>query len=279
MKLGAKVVDGERPNSGAVAIEPLKKTYPDGRPYKRRDKVEGQISELLGLPPLELVKRCEIRGRDVKGYVFSECLVHFVRQKSLTLKDHILGGLFRALMRRVLQTSWSGESKDGKRLNLKASATHDELRAQLLQFLATDRTGYSERLDYFEVSFDSALKKLRQDADKKVHRAHWRFEPVEDPDTGEYTEAVDTALQGQGTLLADKKEDSDYRSRMNAAIDTLPPLQQRIVEMYKNNIPFESQDPNAVPMERALKKTPKTLRKHYAIAIESLKKILEENPV
>ncbi|OAT54155.1 hypothetical protein M989_01770 [Kluyvera georgiana ATCC 51603] len=63
---------------------------------------------------------------------------------------------------------------------------------------------------------------------------------------------------------------------MDAAINALPPLQQRIVEMWRQEIPIISKDPNEMTISKALKKSDKTIRTHRDYAFATLRKRLEE---
>src|SRR5262249_43955185 len=63
----------------------------------------------------------------------------------------------------------------------------------------------------------------------------------------------------------------DYRSCLDAAIDTLPPEQIRIVEMLRQGIPIDSKEPGVVTIARALGKSEKTIRIHRDRAFNVLR--------
>jgi len=256
-----------------IAIAPLRHLTRDGEIYVRPPEVQAEIAELLALAPEELMARCRMRRRADLGYVRSECLLHLVRGRSVLLPMEMLECVFRELLRRVLAKVWSGEEEDRRY----TEAVREELRDQFQQFLARDGNGYADRLDYFEMRFDSGLAKLRMDAAKKVGRAakRERAVPLADPEGGEFTEEVERGLRGGSPIRLEIPEDSDSRSRLDAAIDGLPTLQQQILHMYQQDIPFESQ--TGVSMQSVLNKDPKTLRKHYALAVESLRATLGGN--
>jgi hypothetical protein len=253
--------------AGTVAIAPLRHRTRDGAIYVRPHEVQAEIAELLALAPDGLMARCRVRRRADSGYVRSECLVHLVRGRSVPLPMKALECVFRELLRRVLAKVWSSEEEDRRY----AEAVREELRDQFQQFLAHDGSGYADRLDYFEMRFDSGLAKLRMDAAKKVGRAakRERAVPLAESESGEFTEEVERGLRGGSPIRLENPEDPDSRSRLDAAIDGLPTLQQQILHMYRQDIPFESQ--TGTSMQSVLNKDPKTLRKHYLLAVESLR--------
>jgi hypothetical protein len=73
----------------------------------------------------------------------------------------------------------------------------------------------------------------------------------------------------------EKIEDRDYRLRLDGAIDTLPPLQQRIVQMLRKEVPIDSKDPYAVTISKTLGKVEKTIRLNRDKAYVVLRRILE----
>ncbi len=70
--------------------------------------------------------------------------------------------------------------------------------------------------------------------------------------------------------------EKDYRVRLSAAINSLTLEQKRIVTMHSSGIPFDSKDPNAVTIAKALKLSDKTVRTRYREALAKLKRILEK---
>jgi DNA-directed RNA polymerase specialized sigma24 family protein len=137
-----------------------------------------------------------------------------------------------------------------------------------------DREAYSERLDFFEIRFDEAIAKLRYDAQRTVWRRQNRSTALEDEETGEMSPAVEKAAGSHNPFETEKIEDRDYRLRLDGAIDTLPPLQQRIVQMLRKEVPIDSKDPYAVTISKTLGKVEKTIRLNRDKAFDTLKRIL-----
>jgi DNA-directed RNA polymerase specialized sigma24 family protein len=144
--------------------------------------------------------------------------------------------------------------------------------------LSSDRSEYSEKLDYFEIRFDGALAKLRIDAQRKIWRRQNRNTSIENTETGELRSEVELAIGNYNPFEEPKIEDHGYRSRLDGAIDTLPPLQQRIVHMLRKGIPIDSQDTYAVTVSKTLGKVEKTIRSNRDKAYAALKRILEGGP-
>lgn len=253
-------------------VTPLRKKTLVGKLYTRDAEIEAKLAELKGLTQDELVARCSIRKRDDSDYVPSECLVYFVRASR---SDHSTAGfdrLYKILAERVLRTLPRAESADGKTASLTKAVIRDKVFGQFVELLSRDRTEYSEKLDYFEVRFDGALASLRRDAQKQAWRDENRSAPLAyDKETGELAEEVERAAGGFDPFNQPEIDSSDYRSRLDAAIDILPPEQMRIIEMLRKGIPIDSKDVDAVTIAKALGKSEKTIRTYRDKAFAALR--------
>jgi DNA-binding NarL/FixJ family response regulator len=69
-------------------------------------------------------------------------------------------------------------------------------------------------------------------------------------------------------------EGSDYRSQLDAAIDTLPQEQIRIIQMLRKGFSIDSKDPDAVTIAKTLKRSEKTIRLHRDRALKALRALL-----
>ena len=74
---------------------------------------------------------------------------------------------------------------------------------------------------------------------------------------------------------ADELDKKDYRLLLDEAIDSLPEFQRRIVVMWRQDIPIESNDPSVESISKVLGKSEKTIRTHRDKAFASLKLRLE----
>jgi hypothetical protein len=258
--------------TGDGLVTPLRKKNLAGTLYTRDAKLEAKLVELEDLTQDELVARCSIRERDNPDYVPSECLVYFVRASRC---DHSTAGferLYKILAERVLRALPREESAHGKTASLTKAVIRDKAFGEFVELLSRDRTEYTEKLDYFEVRFDGALASLRRDAQKQAWRDENRSAPlVYDDDTGELAKEVERAAGSFDPFNQPEIDGSDYRSRLDAAIDILPPEQMRIIEMLRKGIPIDSKDADAVTIAKALGKSEKTIRTYRDKAFAALR--------
>ena len=257
---------------GDGLVTPLRKMNPAGTLYTRDAKVEARLTELGGLTEDELVARCSIQKRDDPDYVPSECLIYFVRTSRSDLSTADFERLYKILAERVLRALPREENADGKTVSLTKAVIRDKVFGQFVELLSRDRAEYSEKLDYFEVRFDGALASLRRDAQKQAWRDENRSAPLKyDDETGELAEEVERAAGSFDPFNQPEFDGSDYRSRLDAAIDILPPEQMRIIEMLRKGIPIDSKDVEAVTIAKALGKSEKTIRTYRDKAFAALR--------
>lgn len=89
--------------------------------------------------------------------------------------------------------------------------------------------------------------------------------------TGEPSEEVERAA-GSFDWSSDLEIDgADYRFRLDAAIDALPPEQMRIIEMLRKGVPIDSKEADAVTIAKALGKSEKTIRTHRDKAFAAIR--------
>ncbi|WP_404790617.1 hypothetical protein [Altericista sp. CCNU0014] len=138
----------------------------------------------------------------------------------------------------------------------------DEVSGRFAELLAKDRTEYSEQLDFFEVRFNQALKTMICDVWRQVVRNENRLTTLEDQVTGELKAEVELAAESFEPFNTSALANDDYRSCLYAAIDTLPDEQRRIVEMIRQEIPIDSNNPDVLTIRKVLGKSEKTIRTH-----------------
>jgi len=244
-----------------VSTTPLRKRRPTGELYTRTAETRAKLSELLALSRDELISRCGIRRRDDPLYVPSECILYFVRVSRADNSSRHFERLYTTLLERVLRRLPRAESPDGKTRSLTKERIREKVSSRLAELLASDRQTYCEKLDYFEVRFDGALANLRRDAQEQAWREERRSESIElDGETGELSPEVECAAGSFNPFDPAVLDDIRYRSRLDAAIDTLPPEQSRIIEMLRLGIPIDSQNPEAITIARVLNRAEKTIR-------------------
>lgn len=251
-------------------IKPLRKRTLEGKLYKRDDKIEAKLIELASLSRDDLIVRCKVLNRDDPNYVPSECLVYFVRASRADNSDAHFEQLYKILTKRVLRRLPNADEEVN---TLKNTLTREKAFDRFVDLIASDRRDYSEKLDYFEVRFDGAVANLRRDAQKQVWRYENRHTNLDD-ETGELSIEIERAVDGFDPFNVPQLDIDDYQSRLDTAIDMLPPEQRRIVEMIRQGIPIDSKEAGAATIAKVLNKSEKTIRTYRDQAYATLRTVL-----
>lgn len=274
----AQLVDGSLPESGDpgdALITPLKKKTLGGKTYARDSTIEALLVKLSALPRDELLARAAITRRSDASYVPSECLVYFVRASRRDNSDAWFERLYRVLTERVLRCLPRPESADGRTESLTRGRIRNKVFGRFVELLAADRTGPAAKLDYFEVRFDGALASLRRDAQEQAWRDEIRSTTLEfDEETGEPSPEVERAVGHWDPFAATEIDEADYRLRLDAAIEALPPEQIRIIDMLRQGFPIDSKEPDVMTIAKALGRSEKTIRTHRDKAYAALRTAL-----
>lgn len=252
-------------------MRPLRKIKLDGTLYTRRPGVETEIQGLTEVSTSELERRVAIYSRASPGFVSPEALVHFVRNAGASPHRE---KLTECLIRRVFLLAPRSESPDGETVSLTNTNIRDDVVDHFIDLLLSDRLEYDDRLDYYEVNFNSAIARDRKDASDR----HWKRDRQTEElctDEDDMSDVLEAAIDGYDPYDPDVLDKKNYRLWLDAAIDSLPALQRRIVEMWRQEIPIDSQDPSAVTISKALGKSEKTIRTHRDKAFATLRLRLE----
>lgn len=252
-------------------VVPLRKRTREGTAYVRREVVETEIAALGALSEAELVIRCQLR-RGQAGHVSSEAVLHFVRARRSEGETPAFKRLYEELVGRILRAFPPADSADGQTASLSKTLIRERAFDRFKDGLLRDRRSYDERLDYYEINFNGAVAKLRLDAQRTVWRAEKRLTPLESEEgDGEFSAEAEAAVGTSDPFDATELDNANYRSRLDAAIDALPVLQRRIIEMLRQEIPIDSADPNVVTIRSVLGKAEKTIRNQRDKAFASLR--------
>jgi hypothetical protein len=258
-------------------IEPLRKRTKEGALYLRPRPILEHLEELLELSRDDLLTRCLISDKSDPTYIPSECLMYLVRARRFDNSDAFFERLYKALATRVLKALPRSHSRKGKQEmeSLKNSQIRDQAFGHFCELLALDRQSYEERLDYYELRFDGAVANLRRDAREQAWAAENRSVPLEiNEESNEPSPEVNRALGHEDPFSPEKINEADYRFRLAAAIDALPPEQSRIVTMISRGVPIDSTDPYAITIAKTLGKVEKTIRTHRDKAYEAIRAAL-----
>jgi hypothetical protein len=255
-------------------VEPLRASTADGRPFTRRTTVEQSIRELQALPRDELLKRCSL-APGAASYVPSEALLHFIRAARNDESEAWFERLYKLFYKRV-QARLPRVKADGA-----TSLTEERIRDQVLNrlhlLMVMDRQGYCEKLDWFEINFDSALAKMRIDARRPAWREEQRRTGLEDEETGDVRSDVERAKGSFDPFDVHKLDDPRYLSRLLRAINDLPVEQREIIEMLRQGFPIQSKEAGVVDIAGTLNVVEKTVRNRRDRAFTALRTALGED--
>lgn len=253
-------------------VRALRKRTGEGTPYARRAAVEAEIAELERLGPNELVVRCRLWPKSAAGFVSPEALLYFVRTIDTASHHHEL--LLSILIGRATHLLPKPDGPDGTTVDIGRLAIRDRVLDAFVDLLLADQTEYEARLDYFEVNFNGALAKDRLDASAQVWTELNRSAALENEDE-EMSAEVEEAVERYDPFDPGELDKRDYRRWLDGAIDTLPPLQSRIIEMLRQEIPITSSDPSLLTISKMLGKAEKTIRNQRDRAFATLRRRLE----
>jgi hypothetical protein len=203
--------------------------------------------------------------------------LHFIRASRADNSDAWFERLYKVLLARVLNTLPSGDAADGQTRSLTRERIRDKVYERFVEMLAGDRQAYDDRLDFFEIRFDMALRRLRLDARKQAWRDENRTQPISfDDDSGELSPEIEKAAGSINPLEALQIDDEDFRLRLDAAIEALPTEQSRTIQMLMLDYQIHSEDPKVLTICKVLGKTPKTIWNYRDRAVKALQMALIE---
>ena len=262
---------------GISLIAPLRKRTLKGALYTRRPEIESEIGTLLSLPEKEMLARCNIRRSGETGRVSTEAVLHLLRARHREGDSPTASQLFAVVTERVLRALPSADNPDRLTVSFRKEMVRERAFDRFTDHLLHDRKVYDNRLDYFEINFNGALASLRLTAQKQVWREENRSTTLESTENeGEIKAEVEEAAGSYDPLNAKAFDDARYRSRLDAAIDALPVLQRRIIEMLRQGIPIDSNDSNIVTIRGVLGRAEKTIRNQRDRAFARLRVVLVE---
>ena len=147
----------------------------------------------------------------------------------------------------------------------------EQVQDRLTSLLAKESVEYQDKLDFCEIQFAGALARLLQDARKKATTDKNRKAPLMNEETGEVDAQVAQAAGSFNPYEPENMSEEYYRAVLNEAMEELPTTQKRILEMLRNNVLIDSQDPTVPTISKALGKSEKTIRNQRDNAIAAIK--------
>ena len=260
-------------------IPSLRNRTKEGKLYSRPQEIEEAILETLELPFDDFMERAKRKNRKHPEYLPSEVLVHRIRATRYNNSDDQFNALYTVLCERISRScpravirvdGESGESGEvGNLMDVR-----EYVLDRFITLIVKDRDNYADRLDIFEARFDRAVKLLREDAFRKISRKEKPLTPLEYDEGGDIPDDVEeySALLNAPSMTPE--EEITYRFQIRQAIDSLPEMERRVIDMLEAGIPIESKNRGEPTIAGLLECTPKTVRNRRARAIQRIREKL-----
>ncbi|MEP5194310.1 MAG: hypothetical protein ABJQ70_04690, partial [Roseobacter sp.] len=211
-------------------LPPLRKKTLSGHVQTRRAPTVEQIQRAKAHGYSNLLERAEINDRSSPDYVVSEVLVFMMRETKAHNNRALFDKLFLVLWNRIQRSfPWYIPGRDG---------TEDSSQLQMEEMvldnlgalIANDQADYDEDLDYYEVSFDQAIKFDRIDAWRSVmgHTAK-RVSMTTDDEEERLTAEVKVALTKLANDAFVENEEKIYLKESLRAIGQLPEKEREVM--------------------------------------------------
>lgn len=255
-------------------VVPLAKKYEaTGCPYLRRPEVEQEIEALLKEPPAVWKQRAAIGSPKLSGYLSSECLTYLFREaerrQETAVRDQILSCLLERCSR-ILENKIS----DGLR---HAEDLRHEILTDFVELCLTEHPP-GGNLDYYEVNFNAAFKRLRAGKIRTALVKNGREAPLSEIEGfNEETPCDDIyAALTKAAYIASEQEIALMRKRVWEAINQLPPEERDAVALKMAGYQIESKDPRVPTISSKCKCDPRTVRNRLDRAHAKLAEALKE---
>jgi hypothetical protein len=258
-------------------IELLRKRKITGELYTRRSPIEQYIAKSLQWRFDDLLDRASIRDRRHSDYVPSEVLVYHLRQTKSDNSDGRFIRLYDILRDRVEAACPRASHNLGDKVyeDARLAEIRDATVDHVTELMFTDRQGYDEQLDIYEVVFDKAVRAAHITKLRKVNRREYANEDVEDSVTGEVRTAVEAALERYKKAGLSAEEDLDYRIHLRRAINALPADEREVIDLMLADIPIETNKDGEPSMTELLGCVEKTVRNRRDRAVAKIQQALK----
>ena len=259
-----------------AGIPPLRKRTKEGKLYSRPPEIEEAILETLKLPFDDFMERAKHMNRKHPEFLLSEVLVHCIRATHHSNSDNQFNAVYTALCERFRRSCpqavirVDGEIGEvGNLMNVR-----EYVMDRFVTLILKDRENYAEGLDIFEARFDRAVQRLRKDAFRKIKREEKPLTSLEYEESGDIPDDVEEYSALLNTPPMAPEEEITYRIQVRRAIDSLPKIERRILDMLEAGIPVESNNLDEPTIAGLLECTPKTVRNRRARAIQRIREKL-----
>ena len=265
-----------------MLIEPLRKMNDNGVLYTRSALITDFIEKASKWSFDEIIEFAKNKDNRSPGYIPSEVLIYFLRQTKTDNSDDRFLDLFNIVQERVRGACPRAFSKLGDKEieDTRLAEIRDLILDHVTELIFSDRSQYNDKLDYYEVRFNRAVKMLRIDKFRSVRRREEFREPLEYSDgSGEFSAEVEEAVKKLKSARWSKEEDLTYRINVRRAINALPDNEREVIDMLLADIPIETKNEEETSISKLLNCSEKTVRNRRDRAIEKIRTALNEENV
>ncbi len=261
-------------------IPELRKLTAEDVPYVRPPEIQAALEELDSIPIEEVADRAENASEGERGFVPTECVLHFVRQSCANNDAPPYQALFNVLRARLMKLVPVRYRRIGTSqyvpINAYAADLQEIVLDKFLEILCKDREEYDERLDIYEARFNLAFSALRSTAKKSLTRRRKREKSVEyEDDSSSLIAEMEERLASTRNVVG--PEEKFFRFELLKAIDQLPPDEKWIIHLiHVENIQIDAQDPETPSIAKLLNCTEKTVRNRRDRAYKAIREALGE---
>jgi DNA-directed RNA polymerase specialized sigma24 family protein len=261
-------------------VQPLTKRHlKTGELYTRRPEVEQQLESLLRLPTETRLARA--RNIDLKppDSMSDEALLHLVRDAHRRGAEEERDALIRPLFIRC-QSRLKRAMPDALFAN--AQKLRDEALSDFCDLMLSDGQGeIPDRLDYYEVHFADAFKKLRSTARRAQDRAFQRNTQLPedaDSDAEEPARADDVTRRAEELTKTPALQESTLNARdLERALKVLTPNERDAIVLQAMGYRIDSIKPKEATIAQKLGVTRRTIQNWLASAEAKLRAQAKED--
>ena len=259
-------------------VRPLTKRDKTGNLYVRPHRVEAQINTILTQSSATLLCRLAVADHQAPDYLYSECLVHLIRDACRNSNDAIFKAVLPVLIARC-EAVLLAKIPNNKLPT--AVDVREEVLGQFGELFATDGTEENrDDLDYFECRFNRAFYTFYTDL---VRSEKARLKPLvfpsdhaddieHSPPHKEVPTRLIEALRSQETA-----ESSVLLREIYEAIDTLPNDERKAVILcHVMEYKIESNNPDEATVATICNVSSRTIRNRLSRAAEKLSHLKKE---
>lgn len=259
-------------------VRPLTKRKADGELYTRPSRIEGEIRTVSEISPEILQERLNVTKPGTSGYISSECLVYLIRGAIRSDDQDRLSTVLLMLLSRCKISLMRAVPTE---MFPDAESIREEILGQFSEMLAEDGAGENPgRLDFYEIRFNLAFRRLYLDAIRKEEKHSRNTVPLPDATTEDDLEEYEDTLVRIPEILRDCEtpESVACRDELIQAIKKLPPDEQKAIFLRHMGYKVESADPSEETIVTRCRCSGRTIRNRLNRAAATLRKFTKEAP-